>query len=480
MMSQKATLLAGVAKREITTRDEKSANDPLYAKALVLDDGVKRLAIIAMDTVGIGGPFDLGDDFMDRLRARITDERLIPPDAILVNATHTHTEGPMLCKQDLVLEKTLEAVKEACNALRRVTAGAGAIDDHSAIINRTLRLKDGSHQTIRQAHPCPPDAEMESLGPIDPYIGILRFDTEDEKPYAILYTYSCHPLLGVPGKAVTANYPGFASKTIEEISGAPAIFLQGTLGDVTEILYKDVTQPMDSEPVGRALGLSTLKAARTIQTQNASINVITERIAFPRRTDIPLRIDALKRKQEELLESLGAMSLSFKAFLPLYIRHMMDPDHPADYAYRYMQAQDDRLPDLDTQNKARIQTYLQNLSIMEKLCRIQSDLKTLAYHQKMNLESGEQMVACEVVGIRIGDFVMISSPAEMLVEVGQNIKTASQYPHTYVISPSNGYVHYGAPAAYYDKGGYEVTECMLAPEWQQIYERTALDIISRL
>lgn len=45
---------------------------------------------------------------------------------------------------------------------------------------------------------------------------------------------------------------------------------------------------------------------------------------------------------------------------------------------------------------------------------------------------------------------------------------------------SNGYLNYGAPASYYDKGGYEVTECLLAPEWQGIYEQKANEIISRL
>ena len=43
-------LRAGVAKSDITT-DAKGVviNDPLYAKALVLDDGKTKLAIIAMD-----------------------------------------------------------------------------------------------------------------------------------------------------------------------------------------------------------------------------------------------------------------------------------------------------------------------------------------------------------------------------------------------------------------------------------------------
>ena len=41
-------------------------------------------------------------------------------------------------------------------------------------------------------------------------------------------------------------------------------------------------------------------------------------------------------------------------------------------------------------------------------------------------------------------------------------------------------MHYGPPAVDYDKGGYEVTECLLAPEWQQIFEQKANDMIRRL
>ena len=68
----------------------------------------------------------------------------------------------------------------------------------------------------------------------------------------------------------------------------------------------------------------------------------------------------------------------------------------------------------------------------------------------------------------------------MLVEVGLNVKKASPYKHTFMAAYSNGYMHYGVPAADYDKGGYEVTECLLAPEWQQIYEQKANEIIRKL
>src|SRR3990170_2962584 len=73
------SLRAGVAKSDITT-DAKGVviNDPLYAKALVLDDGTTKAAIIAMDTCSIGGRTvsqlildDVADDFLPKLRSRI-------------------------------------------------------------------------------------------------------------------------------------------------------------------------------------------------------------------------------------------------------------------------------------------------------------------------------------------------------------------------------------------------------------------------
>ncbi|HEX7010081.1 MAG TPA: hypothetical protein VF184_08865 [Phycisphaeraceae bacterium] len=43
---------------------------------------------------------------------------------------------------------------------------------------------------------------------------------------------------------------------------------------------------------------------------------------------------------------------------------------------------------------------------------------------------------------------------ELLTEVGLNLKKASGFEHTMIAAFSNGCMHYGAPAADYDKGGY--------------------------
>jgi hypothetical protein len=92
------SLRAGVAKSDITTDAEGiRINDPLYAKALALDDGKTKLAIIAMDVTAIGGIGEIKDDFLPKLRTRIESELGIPGPNVLVNASHTHPPGRLLC-----------------------------------------------------------------------------------------------------------------------------------------------------------------------------------------------------------------------------------------------------------------------------------------------------------------------------------------------------------------------------------------------
>lgn len=484
---------AGTAKSNITT-DAKGVviNDSLYAKALVLDDGRTKAVIIAMDVTAIGGRTisnrildDVADDFMPKLLSRIQKDLKIPGCNVLVNASHTHPPVRMLCDDDEQVDRTFDAVSRALQNMTDVKIGTGSGYEDKITMNRTLRLKNGKHWTIRHTNPCPPDEEVASVGPIDPEIGILRVDRMDGQPLAVVYNFACHPLFGDARGAITANFPGVASKVIEENlgNGAMALFLQGAGGDIIDISFKDFSHLRDIKPLGTMLGLSTLKALRDIQTKDVKLSVISETIELPRRTDIPERIKSLQEEQTELLGSLRSTSLNIKAFLPLYIKYVLSPDYPSDYYYSYLQAEkidNDKFSSMDSLNRRNIKKYLNNIYAMEKLARIQDKIATLKKHKAINDEAGEPTIQAEVQGIKIGDCVLITAPIEVLTEVGLNVKKASPYEHTFVAAFSNGYMHYGPPADDYGKGGYEVTECLLAPQWQQIYEKKANEIIHRL
>ncbi len=487
------SLRAGVAKSDITT-DSKDAviQTPLFAKVLVLDDGKTRVVVIAMDTTAIGGRKiscgllpDVSDEFLPNLRCKIEKELNIPGHNVLVNASHTHPPGRLLCDDEQQVERTFEAIRRAVENLQPVTVGAGKGYENRITMNRTLRLKNGKHWTIRHTNPSPPDKEVADVGPIDPEIGVLRIDRADGSPLAVVYNFASHPLFGDLKGGITANFPAVASNLIEETlgNGAMAIFLQGTGGDIIDIYFKDFNRPRNIETIGMMLGLSTLRAWRDITPTDAKISVISETIEFPRRTDIPERIRELENERAALLESLQATSLDFKTFLPLYIKYSLNPDYPADSSYRYLQEEKigiDELSAMDAFVKRQIDKYLDNTRAMEKLARIQDKISTLRKHQRINDESGEATISAEVMGIKIGEFVLISSPAEVLLEIGLNIKKASPYEYTFISAFSNGYLHYGPPAEYYEKGGYEVTECLLDPQWQKIYETRVSEILHAL
>ncbi|MDR3637483.1 MAG: neutral/alkaline non-lysosomal ceramidase N-terminal domain-containing protein, partial [Isosphaeraceae bacterium] len=59
--------------------------DRLYARAVVVDDGATRLAIVVVDSCMM--PRDL----IDRAKSLARDKTGIPEDRMLVSATHTHT-----------------------------------------------------------------------------------------------------------------------------------------------------------------------------------------------------------------------------------------------------------------------------------------------------------------------------------------------------------------------------------------------------
>ena len=502
--TEKKILRGGTAKRDITNRDGSlRINDPLYVKALVLDDGNTTLAIVTMDITAIGGRTvsagflsDVADDFMPKLRERVEDGLGIPGDNVMVTASHVHPPNLvsdlhctkkiyMLCDDAAQLERAYAAIAEAKNSMVPVKVGAGTERENRLTMNRNIRLKNGKDWPMRMWESCPQDDDIEKLGPTDPEIGLLRVDRLDGSPLAVLYNFASHLSMGVPEGGITADFPGFASKIIEDNLGEDvmALFLQGAAGDIAEVINKDYSRLFGAEEIGTALGLSALKGAKKIKSGDASLQVISEVVDLPRRTDIPEIIAALEKEQAELLESLIFNPLSFKSFLPLYIEQMLSPECPSQPRYRYMRETDigkANLENIDIEKRKLIDKYLENIYTMEKLSSIRDKIFTLRKHKKINDDSGETTIKAEVQGIRIGECVIITSPAELLAEVGLNLKKRSPHKYTLVAPYSNGYVHYGAPVEYYARGGYEVTECLLDAKWQEIYEKKAESIMCAL
>ena len=83
-----AQIKAGVAKVNITDMNVPLINDTLYVKALVLDDGKKKVVIITLDAVSIGEIGYIKNDYLPKVRATLEKELKIRPENVLVNASH--------------------------------------------------------------------------------------------------------------------------------------------------------------------------------------------------------------------------------------------------------------------------------------------------------------------------------------------------------------------------------------------------------
>jgi hypothetical protein len=469
-------LCAGVARADITDRSVARVNDTLYAKALVLRSDATTVALITIDAVAIGELGRIKNDFLPNVRAALEKELHIPPQGVLINASHCHG---VVCAD--VEKRTIQAVREAWRNLVPVNVGAGAGHEDRIMENRRLKMKDGSEADVRRAYAVPPDEDLAGVGPTDSQIGLLRLDRKNGKPLAVVYNFACHPIQGVPSGGSTADIFGFASKVIEEGlgDGAMALFLQGCAGDINPVVYKNVHNPHNAEPLGNMLGLSAMRAIKAIQPKaDRRLSIVRQTLALPRAADSRQRIAAIEAQQTRLLRSLKGTSLNLKTFLPLLVQYKVSGDFPADYAYRYLHEQAigrDDLSLLDAENRANMDAYIQNIHVMEQLTRLQTNLNLLKIHQAQNLAAGNKPLDVEVAGLRVGDFVLLTFPGELTVEIGLNIKRRAPAPLTFVAGYTNGYIYYAPTARQRSNLGYaqEDCDCLLAPEWQKLFEERA-------
>lgn len=479
---QAAELRAGVAKIDITDRTV-PVNDTLFAKALVLKSGETIAVLITVDAVAIGEIGRIGNGFMATVREQLEKQVGIPPSSVVINASHCHG----IIRPDTA-QLVVQVVREAAKNLMPVKVGSGTGIENRISENRRLKMKDGSEVDMRRAYSMPRDEDVASVGSIDPLIGLLRLDREDESPLVVLYNFACHPIMNAPSKGNSADYPGYASKVIEESlgGGAMAFFVQGCCGDINPVRYKEVTRPADAEPLGTMLGASVLSALRKIQAKSeGKLKVSNEVISIPRAADYEKRISMIQSEQARLLASLKPTNINFKTFLPLLIQQKLSPDFPSHYAQSYLhdQTQDRKaITQLDADNRVVVENYLKNISVMEQLTRLNTNLALLKKHLEETKAAGKPSLDVEVCGLRVGDFKLVTFPGELTVQVGLNIKKAAADSGAFVAGYTNGYIYYTPTVSQRLNTGYAQEDCdtLVAPEWQKIFERKALEVLQHL
>lgn len=476
-------LRAGVARVDITDRQAGKVNDPCYAKALVLRAGKTTAVLVTVDAVAIGEIGRIRNDFLAKVRREIAQDPSLADAHVLINASHCH--GVVRADTD---ELVVRAIREASKNLVPVKVGVGSASETRISENRRLLLKDGTQADMRRAYSLPRDEDVAAVGPIDPQVGLVRIDREDDRPLAVIYNFACHPIMNPPSKGNSADFPGFASAVIEEALGhdALAFFVQGCGGDINPVRYKEVHQPPDAEPLGNLLGLTVLRGLRQIKTQSAApLAVQQQTISLPRAADFAQRIAAIEAEQSRLLRSLQPTNINFKTFLPLLIEQRLNPDSPSHNAHSYLhdkQQQRDDLQRLDADNQKQVAAYLANIQTMEQLTRLNTNLALLKKHRTAAETAAVRTIDVEICALRIGDFKLVTFPGELTVEIGLGLKRAAKDPHTFVAGYTNGYIYYTPTAQQRANTGYaqEDCDCLVAPEWQRIFETVAIEMLRKL
>lgn len=480
-------ILAGTAKIDITDHAAGPVNDPLYAKVLVLQSGSTQCVLVSLDAVAVGEIGHIKNDYLPTVRLRCENELDIPASQIVINASHCHG---VVCAD--VADRTVEAIRLAKNRLQAVRVGHAIGHEDRIMENRRLRMKDGREIDVRHAYSLPPDDQVAGVGPIDPKIAAVRFDRLDGSPLAVLYQFACHPIQGVANGGNTADIIGFASEVLEESLGNDclAIFFQGCGGDINPRWYKDVDHPRDARWHGQTLGMSTLQTVRKIETaEHQPIALISSQLELPR-ADLAPHIAALEAERERLLNGLQGTSLNLKTYLPLVLKHQLDPQFPAYSSHAYLSESQrgvEELRRMDSENKRNLQAYTANIHTMEALTRLQTNLALLKQHQLENTTALKRGIDTQLCAIRIGDFRLLTFPGELTVPVGLHIQSIMKQrnpnsPMVFISGYTNGYIYYcPTPEQLKNIGGaQEDSDCILDPTWFDRFEPRAIEMLESL
>ncbi|HWP44752.1 MAG TPA: neutral/alkaline non-lysosomal ceramidase N-terminal domain-containing protein [Blastocatellia bacterium] len=288
-------LLAGVGKSDITPplgtplagyggragRPSTGVHDPTEARALILDNGTVKLALVAVDHLGYDHAM------VERVRSIASKETGIAPDHIFVMSSHTHSGGgayleifPILAgKFDPKIrafyeERAAEAIINASRALKpaRIAIGAGEARGIS-----------------RFRSSWPPD------GPVDPEVGVIRIDSaETGRPVAVLMNFAAHPtVIGARNFEFSSDFAGYARRALERMVGGDvmAIFANGAQGTIAPRAFQGSNEWERAENVGTILAAEVYKVMLTLSARD-TVEIELARSVFEIKPQPPPRFPA--------------------------------------------------------------------------------------------------------------------------------------------------------------------------------------------
>jgi len=268
-------------------RKAESVRDDLYARALVIESGGERLALVSCDLIC------LTEEVVDAARGLIAAETAIASDHVMLCATHTHT-GPELRADSVVPRddawvaglprKIADAVAKAAGSMTPATLRAGSIDVTGYSFNRLWRQKDGSELFGRN------EGEQGPAGPIDPQLQTLSAVDLEGNLLAVVVNFALHvDVIGGGGATmISADWPGVMADTISRVYGGEVVTMlaQGTCGDINHAPHDPTALPRGGPAkagqIGRALAGAAMAALeRAEPMRDGRVAVIEKTLDIP-------------------------------------------------------------------------------------------------------------------------------------------------------------------------------------------------------
>lgn len=219
-------------------------DDPLRARAMVVQSGDRKLAIVGVDLVKIRR------DLADQIATLVTQKTGIARDAVLVCPSHNHS-SPLIPAQgdkatankayiDTLPKRISDSIMQADTALQPARMSVGRALVYEGHCNRRLISKaDGLvlNNWLKKLNDLKQVPQvLGSEGPIDPELWVARFDALDGKVLGTLVNFTCHPCLHDRIKIHTwsADFPGVIAESIAQAYGPAAgcVFTQGASGNI--------------------------------------------------------------------------------------------------------------------------------------------------------------------------------------------------------------------------------------------------------
>ncbi|MBX3745266.1 MAG: c-type cytochrome [Verrucomicrobiae bacterium] len=387
-----------------TERTASEVADPLRARALVLDDGRERLAIVVVDTCMV--PRAL----VDAAKAEAHRATGIAVERMLISATHTHSApAAMGCLGSRVDPRyaaflpgrLAEAVRAAARRLEPAEVAWGVVDAWEHTFNRRWirrpdrMLDDPFGQRTVRAHMHPghesPDAVGPS-GPVDPGLSVVAVRKVGGEPLAVLGNFSQH-YYGSP--LLSSDYFGRFEDHLRGMlhpDGGGEAFVgmmsQGTSGDLMWMDYGAPARDIGYDAYGREMAGKVASLYRGLRfTRDLTLGMAERRIGLGYRVSDARRLEWARRMADGLGERLPGTL-------------------PEIYA----------LEALHLQERQRTELVLQ--------------------------------------AVRIGEVGMTAMPNEVYALTGLKLKARSPLPATFNISLANGAEGYIPPPEQHRLGGY--------------------------